>query len=640
MSKFKIRESYLLLLIVLGLVSLGIYTTYALFTASTAINDVVGITATLDIGKSLTEYEVITVPSGETKLIELNVVNSYNGNIYYGAWYQIVKGNSSDIDIGLYTEKNSNPGSGLLSASSNINLLVGVTNNSTSSITLYIGVKGSLTNELNLGNNKILIPDGFIEEYKIIVNVINGTINNSTTSTIKVKKGNDAIFNVTPNDGYQLNIDTQTCNGTLNSEGVFTISNITGMKECNLTLRKSINLVDYIITTYTSNDSVDTRTDFSSSFTEVNDKIYTTNKTEDGSTVYYYAGNTTHNWIKFGKYTSTKKVYRGYLTSTSFAFGDFSSLSECTSSDYKYNCAEYTYWNEGDDIYWRIIRTNEDNGVRLLYSGNSPSTVGAYIAISKSFNNYSGPSGPSGGNVGYIYYNYYLKANADSVAKQEIDKWYLENIYDIYDKYVSRTAIYCNDRSIGGYSWDNTYGGNTQISEYGAYTRFVKQGTINPSYKCGVNKNDEIIDSSQITSDKLSASTTNGGNGLLNCSSDTTKKCPIVLMTADEVVFAGNKYDQANTSVWYYLNSLNNPIVENTNWWTISPYQKYGSYDRMFLVAGNVDNGILAYVPANYMYAIRPALSLKSCVKYSSGDGTPTNPYTVTIDDDCASKEN
>ena len=104
MGKFKIKETYLLLLIVLGLVSLGVYTTYALFTASTTINDVVGITATLDIGKSLTEYEVITVQPNETKLIELNVVNSYNGNIYYGAWYQIVKGNSSDIDIGLYTE--------------------------------------------------------------------------------------------------------------------------------------------------------------------------------------------------------------------------------------------------------------------------------------------------------------------------------------------------------------------------------------------------------------------------------------------------------------------------------------------------------------------------------------------------------
>ena len=240
MNKFKIKETYLVLLIVLGLVSLGIYSTYALFTASTTINDVVGITATLDIGKSLTEYEVITVNPNETKLVELNVVNSYNNNIYYGAWYQIVQGNSSDIDIGLYTEKNSNPGSGSLNASSNTNLLVGITNNSTSPITLYIGVKGSLTNELNLGNNKILIPSGFTEPLSVTVSITNGTINNNTTSTVKVKKGNDAIFNITPNDGYQLDIDTQTCNGALNRDtGVFTINNIIENKECSLTLKRN-----------------------------------------------------------------------------------------------------------------------------------------------------------------------------------------------------------------------------------------------------------------------------------------------------------------------------------------------------------------------------------------------------------------
>ena len=240
MSKFKIKETYLVLLIVLGLVSLGIYSTYALFTASTTINDVVGITATLDIGKSLTEYEVITVNPNETKLVELNVVNSYNNNIYYVAWYQIVQGNSSDIDIGLYTEKNSNPGSGSLTANTSINLLVGITNNSTSPITLYIGVKGSLTNELNLGNNKILIPSGFTEPLSVTVSITNGTINNNTTSTVKVKKGNDAIFNITPNDGYQLDIDTQTCNGALNRDtGVFTINNIIENKECNLTLKQN-----------------------------------------------------------------------------------------------------------------------------------------------------------------------------------------------------------------------------------------------------------------------------------------------------------------------------------------------------------------------------------------------------------------
>ena len=151
----------------------------------------------------------------------------------------MVKGNSDNIQIGLYTERNSNPGSGSLSSSSNINLLVGITNDNSTSVTLYVGVKGSLTNELNLGTNKILIPDGFTEPLSVTVNITNGTINNSTTSTIKVKKVNDAIFNVIPNDGYQLGINNQTCNGTLTNEGIFTINNITENKECNLTLKRN-----------------------------------------------------------------------------------------------------------------------------------------------------------------------------------------------------------------------------------------------------------------------------------------------------------------------------------------------------------------------------------------------------------------
>ena len=35
-----------------------------------------------------------------------------------------------------------------------------------------------------------------------------------------------------------------------------------------------------------------------------------------------------------------------------------------------------------------------------------------------------------------------------------------------------------------------------------------------------------------------------------------------------------------------------------------------------------------------------PTISLKACVKYSSGDGTSSSPYEVTIDNTCASAEN
>ena len=207
MSKFKIKESYLLLLIVLGLVSLGIYTTYALFTASTTINDVVGITATLDIGKSMSEYEVITIQPEETKLIELNVVNSYNDNVYYGAWYKIVQGNSDDIQIGLYTEKNPNPSTGSLASSSNIKLLVGIINDNTTPIVVYLGVKGSLTNELNLGSDKTLLPNDFAEALLVTDEVLESkkviieqAVNNSYEATGEVQ-------NVTLNPGtYKLEV--------------------------------------------------------------------------------------------------------------------------------------------------------------------------------------------------------------------------------------------------------------------------------------------------------------------------------------------------------------------------------------------------------------------------------------------------
>ena len=243
MNKLKIKESYLILLIVVSLVSLGIYTTYALFTASTTINDVVGITATLDIGKSMSEYEVVTVPAGETKLIELNVVNSYNGNIYYGAWYQIVKGNSDNIQIGLYTERNSNPGSGSLSSSSNINLLVGITNDNSTSVTLYIGVKGSLTNELNLGTNKILIPDGFSEALLVTEDVLKENATTPTENTVKTYSCTKAVQSDTLSAGIYI-LETWGAQG--GSYSTTYTGGKGGYSTGTLTLKESQNIYVYV----------------------------------------------------------------------------------------------------------------------------------------------------------------------------------------------------------------------------------------------------------------------------------------------------------------------------------------------------------------------------------------------------------
>ena len=300
------------------------------------------------------------------------------------------------------------------------------------------------------------------------------------------------------------------------------------------------------------------RGSFSSVLTTDNtNTLYT--GTENGTTVYYFAGNATDNWVKFGKNESNQ------------------------------------------DLYWRIIRTNSDGGVRLLYHGTSTTTTDAYIGISAFNTTYNNPM-----YVGYMYGTSGSLVNnrtnaTNSTIKGVIDTWYKNNLNTNYGKYISTTAVYCNDRSnpAGGY---NT--GNTSFY-YGAYTRLVTNKT--PSYDCAT------------TEDKFTADSSTG-NGKLTY--------PIALMTADEVSFAGGLYG-TNAPTWYYYNSANGSSTGLTWWWLLSPGNWDGSYAYVFRVYGSSNPGYLLNNNVNSANGVRPAVSLKSCVKTSGGDGSASAPYTI-----------
>ena len=295
-----------------------------------------------------------------------------------------------------------------------------------------------------------------------------------------------------------------------------------------------------------------TRTDFSKVLTDNNtNTLYT--GVEDSKTVYYFAGNATDNWVKFGKNASNQ------------------------------------------DLYWRIIRTNSDGSVRLLYHGTSTTTTDAYIGTSAFNSSYD--------NIAYVSYMYgslgsisSARENTNnSTIKTTIDNWYISNLEAKgYTKYLSTTAVYCNDRSI-----------SSDSINFGAFTRLGTNKT--PSYDCAA------------TEDKFTVDTSTG-NGKLTY--------PIALMTADEVSFAGGLYG-ANTPTWYYYNSVNGSSTGSKFWWLLSPLDSSTSGSSMFIVRGSSNPGRLNY---NYVYSnngVRPALSLKSCVKYSSGDGSASDPYTI-----------
>ena len=301
---------------------------------------------------------------------------------------------------------------------------------------------------------------------------------------------------------------------------------------------------------FTDKSTVLTRTDFSKVLTNDNtNTLYTS--TEDSKTVYYFAGNATDNWVKFGKNASNQ------------------------------------------DLYWRIIRTNSDGSVRLLYHGTSATATDAYIgtsAFNSSYNNIA--------SVSYMYGSLGGIPNArenttNSTIKTIIDNWYKDNLNTNYGKYLSTTVVYCNDRSTS----DNY--------EFGAYTRLDTNKT--PTYDCAT------------TEDKFTVDTSTG-NGKLTY--------PIALMTADEVAFAGG-VDATNADTWYYYNSANKSSTGSTWWWLLSPCFWDDRDVFVFGVYGSSSPGRLASYRVGSTYGVRPVISLKSCTLYSTGNGSANEPYTI-----------
>ena len=190
--KIKIKEAYLLILIVLGLVSLSVYSTYALFTKEVTIDNVVSFNTSISLSDSnLVEYELVTLNPNETKIIELVVSNSSISSLYYGCWYELLTTNN-DVSVGVYTEKNNTSASGTLDTSATKTILLGIVNNSTSTTLVNIGVVGSTTENLGLSSSRTLVTDTYVPEILVTNEVLAANTTTTTTTETVTQKFTEA----------------------------------------------------------------------------------------------------------------------------------------------------------------------------------------------------------------------------------------------------------------------------------------------------------------------------------------------------------------------------------------------------------------------------------------------------------------
>ena len=305
--------------------------------------------------------------------------------------------------------------------------------------------------------------------------------------------------------------------------------------------------------------------------------------TDDLGISYYYRGAVNNNWVKFGKDGSRK------------------------------------------DMYWRIIRINGDGSIRMIYSGvTDPSTDSSVknsngVLMTESSTSI-GDDWLDGDKAEYVGYQYILgqqhgygkcdgaKSNCtidgvtiyNSQAKQTIDKWYVKTTLASTDSTKVADAIYCNDRSAS--STQTSAWASTGVTYYyGAYERLTGT-TQNPILTC------------PTASDKFTVNTSNG-NGALTY--------PVGLITADELVMAGNKYNTSNQTLYLYSNSF---FASGT------PSHYDGGSPSTFYQAesssGGFNNETADSDTKAPWYDTRPVISLSSNVKLS-GNGTYDNPYIV-----------
>ena len=287
-----------------------------------------------------------------------------------------------------------------------------------------------------------------------------------------------------------------------------------------------------------------------------------------------------------------------------------------------------------------------DGGIRLLYAGSgSVANENAYITRN-AFNLYS--NDPM--YVGYMYgtsgslannrTNQINKSNVENI----IESWYTatfnnssdnntkDALNNLLTNYINPSAIYCSDRSVSGaspYDKNNDFLYSSRERLFSDY----QESTIAPSYACGATTEGygHYFEEESNIADKFTGSQTNKagntiGNGLLSTS-------PAALITADEIIFAGGKF-QSESMAWYYYNgaSDSSSITATRWWWTMSPCGYFSSNSDVFLIRGSNYPG---YLDSNYVEhstrAIRPVISLKANVLWKSGTGAPSSPFEVEL---------
>lgn len=301
---------------------------------------------------------------------------------------------------------------------------------------------------------------------------------------------------------------------------------------------------------------------------------------------------------------------------------------------------------------WLIVRTTETGGIKIVYNGevnedgscNNYSNVTAEKEYDSTYSNaylnkqtYAfNTSYKSPVYVGYMYNDentYYTSSTLDasgyathladntvdsetgrhtqnlkdSNIKSVIDAWYASNIDGKAEESLLEDAVWCADRSITSTTYTpENYATNNKMFVYGAATRTMEPMmdqtlTVAPSLTCARDV------------DKFTVDSANGNGDLTH---------PIGMLTADEILMAGNTLYQGDTVITYLS-------IPTHVYWALSPRGfNLGAAYAFCVYDGGLDDSDAVDVGYDDP-GLRPVVSLGLGAHITGGNGSFQTPYTI-----------
>ena len=180
MRSLPAKQIYLLSVIIVGIIALSIYSTYALFTFESSTGDIVSIhiPKSLTISENVYEYQQITVGPNQVVTTDIDVYNAFDYETCYSVWYKVLGEPTVQNNVQIF-ERNEKTlsSSGTILPNTNLRITAVIINDNNSEVKINLGTIGSpKENEicsLNLSNDKHLISISYGNINLLTTNILN-----------------------------------------------------------------------------------------------------------------------------------------------------------------------------------------------------------------------------------------------------------------------------------------------------------------------------------------------------------------------------------------------------------------------------------------------------------------------------------